>query len=225
MVRRFFILLLLFTVFTGTAGLGVIAQPPRAAALGPTLPARLTDREFWRLSTEWSEPNGFFRSENLTSNELLFQHVLTDLAARTRPGDVYLGVGPEQNFTYIAAVKPSMAVIFDIRRGNLLLHLLYKALFELAKDRADFVSLLFSKPRPAGLGPDTPVTELFLKFGDVAESRAAYDANLRAIEERLLKFHHLALSASDLDGLEHIYESFYANGYRVRYSPSYDELM
>src|SRR5947207_8905287 len=120
MVRRFFVHSALFLlVFTGTAGHGVIAQQPRAAAPAPALPVRLTDREFWRLSTEWSEPNGFFRSENLTSNELLFQHVLTDLAARTRPGDVYLGVGPEQNFTYIAAVKPSMAVIFDIRRGNL----------------------------------------------------------------------------------------------------------
>src|SRR5436309_8386694 len=171
MVRRFFILLLLFTVFTGTAGLGVIAQPPRAAALGPTLPARLTDREFWRLSTEWSEPNGFFRSENLTSNELLFQHVLTDLAARTRPGDVYLGVGPEQNFTYIAAVKPSMAVIFDIRRGNMLLQLMYKSIFELSKDRADFVSMLFSKPRPAGLTTKSTVTEIFNAFANVPASR------------------------------------------------------
>ena len=194
-------------------------------AAGTGLPASLTDHSFWQLSIEASEPNGYFRSENLTSNELQFQYVIPDLDRRTRPGNVYLGVGPEQNFTYIAAVKPAMAVIFDIRRGNLLLHLMYKALFELARDRAEFVSLLFSKPRPAGLGPDTPVTELFLKFGEVAESRAAYDANLRAIEDRLLKFHHLALSASDLDGLERIYESFYANGYRVRYSPSYDELM
>ena len=64
------------------------------------------------------------------------------MPARTRPGDVYLGVGPEQNFTYIAAVKPSMAVIFDIRRGNLHVQLMYKALFELAADRADFLSSL-----------------------------------------------------------------------------------
>ena len=33
-----------------------------------------------------------------------------------------MGVGPEQNFTLIAAVKPSLAFIVDIRRGNLHLH-------------------------------------------------------------------------------------------------------
>ena len=129
MMRRALILLCLAT------GLASLGSPPataiarRTAAAAAALPARLTDRDFWRLSTEWSEPNGYFRSENLTSNELLFQHVITDLVARTRPGDVYLGVGPEQNYTYIAAVKPSMAVIFDIRRGNLDLQLMYNGLF------------------------------------------------------------------------------------------------
>ena len=225
MVRRFFILLLLFTVFTGTAGLGVIAQPPRAAALGPTLPARLTDREFWRLSTEWSEPNGFFRSENLTSNELLFQHVLTDLAARTRPGDVYLGVGPEQNFTYIAAVKPSMAVIFDIRRGNFHVQLMYKALFELAADRADFVSMLFGKPRPPGLGPKSTVFDLFALFARSPRSDAIYAQTLKAIKSNLTKTHALPLAAEDLDGVESVYHAFFWSGFAVRASPTYDELM
>ena len=68
-----------------------------------------------------------------------------------RPARVYLGVGPEQNFTYIAALKPAMVFIVDVRRGNLQLHLMYKALFELSADRADFVARLFSKERPAGL--------------------------------------------------------------------------
>ena len=131
MMRRLLILLTLLTVAAGLRPLGFLAvssrRRPGAVARGPELPARLTDRDFWRLSAEWSEPNGYFRSENLTSNELLFQHVIADLVARTRPGDVYLGVGPEQNYTYIAAVKPSMAVIFDIRRGNLQLQLMYKS--------------------------------------------------------------------------------------------------
>ena len=68
-----------------------------------------------------------------------------------RPGGVYLGVGPEQNFTYIAALKPKMVFITDIRRGNLHMHLMYKALFEMSADRAEFVSRLFTKQRPAGL--------------------------------------------------------------------------
>ena len=100
----------------------------------------------------FSEPDGYFRSDTLTSNELLFERVIPELLERTRPGGVYLGVGPEQNFTYIAALRPPLAIIFDIRRGNMLVQLMYKALFELAKDRADFVSMLFSRPRPPGLG-------------------------------------------------------------------------
>ena len=62
-----------------------------------------------------------------------------------------MGVGPEQNFTYIAALKPAMVFIVDIRRGNLDLQLMYKALFEMSADRAEFVSRLFSRKRPEGL--------------------------------------------------------------------------
>ena len=86
------------------------------------LPARLSDEEFWKLSQDSSEPGGYFRQAditNFTSNELGMQYVIPDLVARVKPGRVYLGVGPEQNFTYISATKPAMAVIFDIRRGNL----------------------------------------------------------------------------------------------------------
>ena len=64
-------------------------------------------------------------------------------------GGVYLGVGPEQNFTYMAAIRPAMAFILDIRRQAVMQHLMFKAVFESSADRADFISLLFAKPRPA----------------------------------------------------------------------------
>ena len=228
MMRRLLILLTLLTVAAGLRPLGLwpaIAPAPRAVALGPELPTRLTDRDFWRLSTEWSEPNGYFRSENLTSNELLFEHVIADLVARTRPGDVYLGVGPEQNYTYIAAVKPSMAVIFDIRRGNLHLQLMYKALFELAADRVDFVSMLFAKPRPAGLGPKSTVVDIFSAFARSPRSEALYAQTLAAIKNHLTKTHALPLSAEDLDGVEYVYHAFFWSGFAVRPSPTYADLM
>ena len=185
----------------------------------------LSDRDFWQLSVDASEPSGYFRSDNLTSNELQFQYVIPELMSRTRQGRVYLGVGPEQNFTYIAAVRPSMAVIFDIRRANLQLQLMYKALFEMAGDRAEFVSLLFSRPEPPGTGPDSTVTELMSRLPEMPESRAAYAQNLKAIDDRLTRTHHFPLTPEDLDGIEHVYEAFYASGYRVRYSPTYDDLM
>src|SRR5262245_866138 len=71
------------------------------------LPARLTDTEYWALIEELSEPDGFFRSDNLVSNEDTFQWVLGDLQRTVKPGGVYVGVGPDQNFTYIAALRPA----------------------------------------------------------------------------------------------------------------------
>ena len=80
----------------------------------------------------------------------------------------------------------------------MLLHLMYKAIFELSNDRADFVSMLFSKPRPAGLGPASTVSELFLAFTNVPASDSLYAANLKAITDRLTGVHQFPLSASDL---------------------------
>ena len=118
-----------------------------------------------------------------------------------------------------------MAIIFDIRRGNMLLHLMYKAIFELSNDRADFVSMLFSKPRPAGLGPAATASELFLAFTNVPASDALYAANLQAITDRLTGVHKFPLSATDLTGIERVYRAFYSSGFRVRPSPTYEDLM
>lgn len=199
------------------------ARPP--AVVGLDLPQRLTDRDFWKLSTDWSEANGYFRSDNLTSNELLFQRVIADLVKRTRPGRVYLGVGPEQNYTYMAAVRPAMAVIFDIRRGNLDLQLMYKALFEMAADRADFVSMLFAKPRPPGLTAKSTVVQLFSAFADTPTSEPLYQQTLKAIDAHLTRAHGFPLPAVDLEGIEYVYHSFYWAGFAVRPNVTYQELM
>ena len=126
----------------------LVATVRLAPPASTSLPDRLTDQQFWSLVTDSSEPGGTFRSDNLLSNELQMQYVIPELLKTVPPGRAYLGVGPEQNFTYISALKPSIAFIIDIRRGNLNLHLLYKALFELSPDRAAFVSRLFSKSPP-----------------------------------------------------------------------------
>jgi hypothetical protein len=123
--------------------------PCGAAQRAAELPAELDDREFWRLATELSEPDGHFQDENYLSNERTYQRVIPRLLGAVPAAGVYLGVGPEQNFTYIAALRPKMAFIIDVRRQNMMLHLMYKALFELSADRADFVGRLFSRVRPA----------------------------------------------------------------------------
>src|SRR5436309_4489405 len=154
-----------------------------------TVPTRLSDTEFWKISSEFSEPDGRFRSDNLLSNESYFQYVIPELNRTAKSGRVYLGVGPEQNFTYIAALKPKMVFILDIRRGNLDLQLMYKALFELSSNRTDFVSKLFSKKRPAGLGPQATASEIFAAYSKVEGTEALYQENLKAIKDHLLLTH------------------------------------
>ena len=196
---------------------GLVARPIGSARLD--LPASLTDQEFWRLTEELSEPNGAFTSDNLLSNERVFARLVPDLIARTKPGGVYLGVGPEQNFTYIAAMRPRMAFITDIRRGNLHLQLMYKALFELSADRAEFVSRLFTKPRPAGLTATSTVTQLMDAYWEAFTSNeAAYAANLQAIQDHLTKTRALPLSAEDLGGIAAVYRAFYWYGPAITWS-------
>src|SRR5215470_17577333 len=144
-------------------------------------PKELSDQQFGSLSKEFSEEDGVFRSDNLLSNETTFQYIIPKLLKTTKQGRVYLGVGPEQNFTYIAALKPTMAIIIDIRHGNLDVHLMYKALFELSKDRADFVSRLFSRKRPDGLSEQSSITDIFNAYLTAEGSSEIFEANLKAI--------------------------------------------
>src|SRR4029453_4147346 len=83
-----------------------VVSPGRGVGAADTVPERLADQEFWTLIERFSEPKGNFRSGNIPSNELQFQHVIPELTRLARPGRAYVGVGPEQNFTYIAALKP-----------------------------------------------------------------------------------------------------------------------
>ena len=191
-----------------------------AASATSVVAQHLTDQEFWSLVTELSEPGGSFRSENLLSNELRLQYVIPDLLRNTPRGRAYIGVGPEQNFTYIAAVQPSIAFIVDIRRGNLQLQLMYKALFELSTDRADFVARLFSRKPSVGLEFEATAKQLFdaLMFSEPSE--ALYERTLKQIEAQLSVKHGFPLSPDDLKGIAHVFHAFYTFGPDINYSSS-----
>ena len=219
------------------------SSPPATSAVSPvaaaTLPQRMSDRDFWQLSTDLSEPNGSFRSDNLLSNEVWLQYVIPDLLNVAKPGRVYMGVGPEQNFTYIAALKPSMVFITDVRRGNLHLHLMYKALFEMSADRADFLSHLFSRKRPEGLSPKSTVRELFQAYASAPYDEKLFDTNFAAIMNHLQKTHGFALEPDDEAGIKYVYTYFGQYGPDLTYwmsggfggrggfrnSPTYADLM
>jgi hypothetical protein len=220
---------------------------PRAdVSSGDPLPTQLSDRAFWKMIGDFSEPAGFFRSDNLISNESTFQHVIPTLqagearrlvVARQRPvkGGVYIGVGPDQNFTYVAALKPGLVFIIDIRRQNLLLHLMYKAMIEMSEDRADFLSRLFSRARPVGLERTSSPEALFEAFNGAAADESLFQKNLQAVLDRLTKHHGFTLSRQDTQSIEYVDRAFFVGGPELRYSfprqfggrwfPSYAELM
>lgn len=205
-------------VVTVAAGVAGVAWNPGPA--GEALPSRLTDVEFWQLTTDISELNGSFRSDNLLSNELWMQAVIPELTRTAKTGQVYMGVGPEQNFTYITALEPKMAFIVDVRRGNLELHLMYKALFEMSADRVEFVSRLFSKPKPEGVDKQSSASQIFAALTRLDSSETLYTRNLNAITDHLTRAHSLALSPEDLDGIEYVYHAFFEFGPMIQYSSS-----
>jgi hypothetical protein len=197
--------------------LGALCVRPRPPAALPGT-ERLDDRTFWTLASDLSEPEGYFRSDNLVSNETTFQAVIPELERRTTPGGIYVGVGPEQNFTYIVALRPRLAFIVDIRRQNLLLHLLYKALMELSPDRADFVSRLFSRPRPPALDAASTASAIFDAYERVEPSRPLFLETLRQVRDRLVRVHGFALSAEDLHVIEVVFDAFYTGGPDITYA-------
>ena len=94
---------------------------------------------FAALVERLSEEGGDFDTDNLISNERSYLEVIPALKAAGVSGGAYIGVGPDQNFSYIAQLRPSIAFIVDIRRDNLLLHLLFKSLFALSRNRVEYL--------------------------------------------------------------------------------------
>jgi hypothetical protein len=216
--------------------LALVSWLSAALTAADTLPARIADDAFWQFVESASEAGGTFESENWISNETGVQSVIPRLQQLTKPGGVYIGVGPEQNFTYIAALRPKIAFIIDIRRQNTLQHLVYKVLFEISPDRAAFLSRLFSRTQPAGLTERSTVDELFAAYSAGAASNAVFGDTLQAIKSTLLEEHRFALTADDLRTIEHLLTVFRDFGPGVNYNsgrtdgvvtelPSYAALM
>ena len=200
----------LLSVALSTAPIAIAAaQGATPAPATRTLPDRLSDAEFWKLVAEISEPDAYFRIvDNFTSNEIEVGQLFTMLRNSRIQGDVYLGVGPEQNLTYIAAVRPRMAFIVDIRRQAVMQHLMFKAVFEMAKDRADFISLLFGIPRPAGLDSATPIPKMWDAYYPVASDTAAQARNYKLVVERLTRTHGFTFTPDESNKLRAVWDAF-----------------
>jgi hypothetical protein len=224
-----------FGILALAASALMLCVTPTSRSLTGAIPDRLDDRTFWTLVSEFSEPGGVFRSDNLVSNEMVFQYVIPTLEQSLLPASAYLGVGPDQNFTYIAALKPRIAFIVDIRRQNMLLHLMYKALIEMSPTREAFLSRLFSRPVPAGTTAHDSVATLLTAFQQEEPDGVAFERNRSAIYDRLQSGHGFGLTRADLGGIDYVYRAFYSAGPDIRYSfgrgtgwqpfPTYKDLM
>jgi len=190
------------------------AVPASYALEPPPLPfsrsGRIPISEFVRLVQESSEPGGYFESDNFTSNEILYLHITGKLQELGISGGAYIGVGPEQNFSYIAKIRPQIAFIVDIRRQAIIQHLLYKALFHLADNRAQFLAWLFSKPVPKIQSKaNDPLDQMLNDISHAPTTREAFLANLATVQRTIEQDFSYPLSSEDVQNLRYIYNGFW----------------
>jgi hypothetical protein len=194
----------------------IVATHPSAAARRPQAGVET----FAARVAALSEPGGYFDTDNLISNERSYLQVIPDLAGRRVTGGAYLGVGPDQNFSYIGHVRPAVAFLVDIRRDNLLLHLLFKALFASARTRVEYLSLLTGRSPPAPIaGWESRSVETIVAHIDrTAPVAGAAAASLRAsIRTRLMTF-GVPLSTADLDTIDRFHGRFIAEGLSLQFN-------
>ena len=199
---------------------------PRAAWAQSTTPVSakrsgaLSAGEFSALIRDLSEPGGDFPSDNLTSNELQFLHITGKLKELGVSGGAYVGVGPEQNFSYIAKIRPRIAFIVDIRRQAMVQHLMYKAIFHLARDRAQFLFWLFSRPpAPTASQKGVSLEELLQYVRETPGSERLMRDNLVIIVKTIQEDFLVPLSPDDARALQDIYAAFWQENLGLGFGP------
>jgi len=202
--------LIFIVVSTATTG--------SSASRGQRQIESLSASEFARLVRDLSEEPGYFHSDNFISNETSYLTVVDKLRQLGATGGAYIGVGPEQNFTYIAKIRPRIAFIVDIRRQAMIQHLMYKAIFHLSPNRLQFLSRLLSKPLTKGApAPDASINDLVAFFSKSPGDDQAFASNLAEIRKVIQKDFQVTLSESDQTSLEYVYKNFRNDGLDIAF--------
>jgi hypothetical protein len=205
------------------AGLFVaIAVAPRSVlaqtvAATRTLPDSVAD--FAALVRRLSDVGGYFDTDNLISNERGYQQVLGAMERVGVRGGVYIGVGPDQNFTYIARTRPRMAFLADIRRDNLLQHLMFKALFARARNRAEYLALWTGRVAPANVEQlsDRRIDALVDLIDSAPHTRTSAQRAQQIVRDELQRSGVL-LSGPDLQTIARFHQAFMADGLSLRFA-------
>jgi len=158
-----------------------------------------------------SEPGGDFETDTLISDETAYLQVADLLGEPPLGGGAYIGVGPEQNYSYIARLRPRWAFILDIRRQNTLQHLMFNAILSRAEDPLQFLCQLFARPCPAGgeapQGEGLEATLAALEA--VAPSEAEFEGNLGRILGHIEGELRFPLSAADRAEIRSMYRTLF----------------
>ena len=209
------------SIFGASLLVAIFLAVPRQRLDTPVAAAaeiQISSAQFAQYIEELSEPEGSFDTDNFISNETSYLHIIPELERQVRPGFVYLGVGPDQNFSYIAHTKPTLAIITDIRRQNMLEHLLYKALFDLSATRIEYLARLFSRDTPRVTDVRAPLPELLRAIRNAGSSESRFRSNLAAVRERVTQKFGVRLSEKDFSQIEYVYRTLYDEGLDLRFS-------
>ena len=162
-----------------------------------------------------SEPGGYFDTDNLISNENSYLDVMPALRQQ---GGAYIGVGPDQNFSYIAAVRPSVAFLVDIRRDNMLLHLLFKALFELSTTRVEYLAMLTGRPVPFDLRRwRSADISAIADYIDESRVDSATTAALRTRIDLQIRHSGVKLDEDDWQSIDRFHRRFISYGLDLKF--------
>ena len=196
-------------VTLGLAWVGLaIRRPP------PPLP-RPGFRALGALIESYSEPGGYFDTDNLISNETAYLQV-ADRLASLAPGGGYIGVGPDQNFSYIARTRPSWAFIVDVRRDNMLQHLLLNALLSRAPTPRDFLCVLLSRDCDPTRAVTDGIAELLGSVRSAAPRAGVMAQTLAAVETHISTL-GLELTETDRERIASILGGFYRRQLALRF--------
>jgi hypothetical protein len=175
-------------------------------------------RRYADLVNDLSEKDTYFFSDNLISNETSYLQIADELEKLSDPTSVYVGVGPEQNFSYIALARPSTAFIVDIRRANMLLHLLYRASFEEAQSRSHFAALLLGRAHDTAHtnAADATIDQVLESASKGEATPETFKAANAALMKRI-KGYGVKLSAEDEKGIEKMHKTFFDEQLGIRF--------
>ena len=191
----------------GALGLVAVGLSCRSSPPPPEPPS------FRELVEAFSEPGGYFDTDNLISNETAYVQVVDGLEPM---GGAYVGVGPAQNFHYVGRVRPIWAFILDVRHENMLHHLLLNAFLERADTPYEFLCWQFARD----CGPEKPTWTFDAMVGQFEAApvdEEVFERNLAVVMRHIEGTRDMTLSTSDRRFVEFVYRTFFDEQLEIRF--------